>query len=71
LEIIPLMFSHQQIKGFGSQHWATWKVVHADLKVHKRGKIEVYSKKSTAAALLDELLGGGGDGAVKQEGMNE
>jgi hypothetical protein len=71
LEIIPLVFSHPPIKGVGSQHWAAWKVVRTDLKVHKRGKMEVKSKKSKASGLLDGLLGGGGDGGAKQEGMNE
>jgi hypothetical protein len=59
LEIIPIVYSHPVIKGSGTQHWAAWKAVRTDLKVlHKRGKIKVKNKKSKAAALLDNLIGG-------------
>jgi hypothetical protein len=54
------------IKGSGTQHWAAWKVVCTHLKVHKRGKIEVKSKKSEAAALLGNLIGGS---LKEEEGM--
>ncbi len=67
LEIIPIVYSHPMIKGSGTQHWAAWKVVRTDLKVHKRGKIEVKSKKSKAAALLGGLIGGS---FKEEEGMN-
>ncbi len=66
LEIIPVVYSHPKIKGQGTQHWAAWKVVRTDLKVHKRGKIEVKSKKSKAAALLGNLIGGS---LKEEEGM--
>jgi hypothetical protein len=66
LEIIPIVYSHPVIEGSGTQHWAAWKVVRTDLKVHKRGKIEVKSKKSKAAALLGNLLGGS---LKEEEGM--
>jgi hypothetical protein len=63
LEIITIVYSHPMIKGSGTQHWAAWKVVCTDLKVHKCGKIEVKSKKSKAAALLGGLI----DGSFKEE----
>jgi hypothetical protein len=69
LEIIPIQYSHPNITGLGSEHWAAWKVVRTDLKVHKRGKLEVKSKQSKAAALLAGLKIGGGqtDDGMKQE----
>ena len=52
LEIIPINYTHPQIQGAGSQHWACWKVVQTDVKVHKRGKIVVKGAKSRAASIL-------------------
>lgn len=57
LEIIPIQYSHSDIKGQGSEHWAAWKVARTDLKIHKRGKIEEKSKQSKAALLLHGLIG--------------
>jgi hypothetical protein len=67
LEIISIIYSHPIIVGSGTQHWAAWKVVRTNLKVHKRGKIEVKSKKYKAAALLGNLIGGS---VKEEEGMH-
>jgi hypothetical protein len=71
LEIIPIQYTHKNIikKGLGSQHWESWKVVRTDVKVHKRGKLEVKSKQSKAAALLGGLMISGADkeGMMKEE----
>jgi hypothetical protein len=68
LEIIPNVYSHPEIVGLGTQHWAAWKVICTDLKVQKRGKIEEKTKKRKGAALLGALIGGVGPD-VKKEGM--
>jgi hypothetical protein len=66
LEIISIVYSYPVIEGSGTQHWAAWKVVRTNLKVHKRGKIKVKSKKSKAAELLGNLIGGS---LKEEEGM--
>jgi hypothetical protein len=66
LEMVPIVYSHPQMAGTNSQHWAAWKVARTDLKVHKRGKVEAKESKSKGFALLQGLIspGAGGNGGV-------